>query len=80
MRETEWYGLNIKSRRKVFDFKKLKKKGITSKKCNIMKCMSQYLRIMSLKMRWPWIWATFGIQRQGESITCKHYRLMHWIK
>ena len=27
-----------------------------------MKCMSQYLRIMSLKMRWPWIWATFGIQ------------------
>ena len=24
--------------------------------------MSQYLRIMSLKMRWPWIWATFGIQ------------------
>ena len=28
-----------------------------------MKCMSQYLRIMSLKMRWPWIWATFGIQR-----------------
>ena len=27
-----------------------------------MKCMSQYLRMMSLKMRWPWIWATFGIQ------------------
>ena len=32
------------------------------KKCDIIKCMSQYLRIMSLKMRWPWIWATFGIQ------------------
>ena len=27
-----------------------------------MKCLSQYLRIMSLKMRWVWIWATFGIQ------------------
>ena len=27
-----------------------------------MKCMSQYLRIVSLKMRWPLIWATFGIQ------------------
>ena len=27
-----------------------------------MKCMSQYIRIMSLKMRWPCIWATFGIQ------------------
>ena len=27
-----------------------------------MKCMSQYLRMMSLKMRWLWIWATFGIQ------------------
>ena len=33
-----------------------------------MKCMSQYLRIMSLKMRWPWIWATFGIQTY---VTCK---------
>ena len=30
-----------------------------------MKCMSQYLRIMSLKMRWPWIGATFGIQTNG---------------
>ena len=38
----------------------LKKKQV--KKCDIIKCMSQYLRIMSLKMRWPWIWATFGIQ------------------
>ena len=27
--------------------------------------MSQYLRIMSLKMRWPWIWATFGIQTEA---------------
>ena len=27
-----------------------------------MKCMSQYIRIMSLKMRWVRIWATFGIQ------------------
>ena len=34
----------------------------TRKKCNIMKCMSQYLRIMSLKLRWVRIWATFGIQ------------------
>ena len=31
-----------------------------------MKCMSQYLRIMSLKMRWPWIWAAFGIQTMGR--------------
>ena len=36
-----------------------------------MKCMSQYLRIMSLKMRWPWIWATFGIQtEEPDDITC----------
>ena len=27
-----------------------------------MKCLSQYIRIMSLKMRWVRIWATFGIQ------------------
>ena len=27
-----------------------------------MKCLSQYIRMMSLKMRWVWIWATFGIQ------------------
>ena len=26
--------------------------------------MSQYLRMMSLKMRWVWIWATFGIQTE----------------
>ena len=27
-----------------------------------MKCMSQFIWIMSLKMRWDQIWATFGIQ------------------
>ena len=48
---------------------KVLKIRITSKKCNIMKCMSQYLRIMSLKMRWPWIWATFGIQTQPTNGT-----------
>ena len=45
---------------------KVLKIRITSKKCNIMKCMSQYLRIMRVKMRWPWIWANFGIQTQLE--------------
>ena len=40
---------------------------MTSKKCNIIKCMSQYLRIMSLKMRWLWIWASFGIQTSSLS-------------
>ena len=48
--------------KKVFNIK------FTRKKCNIMKCMSQYIRIMSLKMRWVWIWATFGIQT-----------MYHWI-
>ena len=47
-----------------------------------MKCMSQYLRIMSLKMRWPWIWATFGIQTMCCYLlySCMHegtYELLH---
>ena len=61
-RETIWYSLNINSRQKVLDYRKLKIYELQVKKCNILKCMSQYLRLMSLKMRWPWIWATFGNQ------------------
>ena len=38
-----------------------------------MKCLSQYLRIMSLKMRWPWIWATFGIQTIAKQINPTSY-------
>ena len=62
MRETEWYGLNINSRQKVLDYRKFKILDLQEKKCNIMKCMSQFIRIMSLKMRWVRIWATFDIQ------------------
>ena len=36
-----------------------------------MKCMSQFIRIMSLKMRWVRIWATFGIQtKQLIPLSC----------
>ena len=48
-----------------------------------MKCMSQYIRIMSLKMRWVRIWATFGIQtipcRRTWSITNGVQRLWQHI-
>ena len=32
-----------------------------------MKCMSQCIRIKSLKTRWVWIWATLGIETMGGS-------------
>ena len=38
-----------------------------------MKCMSQYNKIMSLKMRWPWIWASSGIQ------TYESPEIWYWI-
>ena len=46
-----------------------------------MKCMSQYLRIMSLKMRWPWIWATFGIQTTISPVVvaCPSIVNLHWF-
>ena len=63
---------------------KFKKKGtwldkflildLQVKKCNIMKCLCQYIWIMSLKMRWPWIWATFGIQ----TLSSCFYRWKLW--
>ena len=64
--------LKYKFKTKGTWLKKVLKKELQVKKCNIMKCMSQYLRIMSLKMRWPWIWATFGIQTLNTW-------LEHWL-
>ena len=40
-----------------------------------MKCISQYLRIMSLKMRWPGIWATFGIQTPAIDFLEPHFTI-----
>ena len=43
-------------------FKKVFNIKLTRKRLDKMKCMSQYIRIISLKMWWVRIWATFGIQ------------------
>ena len=54
--------LEYKFKTKGTWFEKVFSIWFTRKKCNIMKCLSQYIRMMSLKMRWARIWATFGIQ------------------
>ena len=59
--------LEYKFKMKGIWLKKVLKIRITRKKFDIIKCLSQYLRIMSLKMTWVWIWATFGIQTDCAS-------------
>ena len=50
--------------KKVFNMR------LKRKKFNLKKCMSQYIRIMSLKMRWVWIWAIFDIQTKYATVFC----------